>query len=77
MLWLAFCEHHRQVFGREYLDCTNEDEREYVIDFLYDTLVIYSREEIETALAHACRTLPPPRLTEEVIELMKQNIGKV
>lgn len=77
MLWLAFCEHHRQVFGREYLDCANEAEREYVIDYLQDVLIIYSREEIEAALAHACRKLPPPRLTEDVIELMKQHIGKL
>jgi hypothetical protein len=77
MLWTAFCDTHYQKYHRDYIEPTNEAEREFIVDTLYHMLVTYDKQQIDQALGYALRSTEGRRHTCVILDLMQQHIGQV
>ena len=77
MAWEEVEDLHRITYKKEFVDCTNEEERAFLINLLKKIMPERSEAEIDRALGYACRKLENNWRTKEMLNTVKENIGLV
>lgn len=68
---------HKEQYGRNYLICENEQERNFLLQVLAPYYAAYSYYELDLALGYACRTAIDKCNLKAVLQTMHSIIGKV
>lgn len=78
MTWENAIEEHRKQYGRNYMVCEDEQEREFLIDLIAPLLEGYDKQQIDLVIGFACRTIVNDKCDLKIVlNCVKENIGKV
>lgn len=77
-MWNKVEQLHRAAYNRNYIICEDEKERGFIIQcILQEANHALKPEEVEIALAYACRKTEHPRRLEEILRITAEVMGKV
>jgi hypothetical protein len=75
MEWGEVLQAHYNVYKRKTIDCSNEQEREFLIDLILPKFPQYTRQQVDMALGYGCRNMNWD--LAEILSSIEINIGEV
>jgi hypothetical protein len=70
MSWNNVDNKHKKRYDKNFVSCEEQYERQYVIDTILDEFPQYTKEKVEAAVNHCCRTIPAPRARITFLECL-------
>ena len=68
-------KHLRNYPDKNFVACQEPYERKFIIDTILENFPQFSRNSIEAAVDHCCRTIPAPRPRKIFLQCVAKHLG--
>jgi hypothetical protein len=75
MSWNNIDDKHKKKYDRGFVSCEEHYEKVYIIDTILEHLPDYTREQVEKAVEHCCKTIGAPRPRKQFLQCVAQQLG--
>jgi hypothetical protein len=73
--WNLIDDKHKKAFDKYYVSCEEYFEKNYIIKTIMEYYPSLTRMEVETAVIHCGKSIPPPRPRKAYLQCVARQLG--